>query len=178
MRPSRSVLALVCLFALFPAGLMAQAAAATKPEPYQAEEFPLFLREARRFEIVAIGSFPLMVFYSTLVYDIYRFTSKSIQAGEFATAYLPWPLKGPNAVELTLDEKGGVLIAALSASVLVGILDWAILKMRAAAAKAERARMGRNLYDNSLSQPSEGPPPNPGTETITAPDLPEPASGH
>ncbi|MCD6342893.1 MAG: hypothetical protein J7L76_03840 [Spirochaetaceae bacterium] len=39
------------------------------PEDYSPEEFPLWAHDLRRYEVVAIGSYPITFFASSLIYD-------------------------------------------------------------------------------------------------------------
>ncbi len=41
-----------------------------KPVPYAQDEFPVFLRDVRRFEVILIGSVPLALLFSSLAYDV------------------------------------------------------------------------------------------------------------
>lgn len=44
----------------------------TTPLPYQREEFPEWLHDLRRFEIILVGSFPISFLGTTLIYDTVR----------------------------------------------------------------------------------------------------------
>jgi hypothetical protein len=152
-RPRRILLALLAIAA---AGASLSAQVKPVPEPYKAEEFSPFLRDLRRFEIVSIGSFPLTVFYSTFCYDSYRFVAKSAEAGALDPRFLPWPLKGPDYVPMNKDEKTGVLIAAAGASIVVGVLDYLILKERL---RAESRRQALEKAQAALGKAKDGAPP-------------------
>lgn len=39
------------------------------PEEYDPEEFPLWAHDLRRYEVVAIGSYPITFFATSLIYD-------------------------------------------------------------------------------------------------------------
>ena len=45
----------------------------TTPEPYRDNEFPQFLKDARRFEIITLGALPFVTLDTTLAYSTYRY---------------------------------------------------------------------------------------------------------
>lgn len=45
------------------------------PEDYDPEEFPLWAHDLRRYEVIAIGSYPITFFASSLVYDFSMYAS-------------------------------------------------------------------------------------------------------
>ena len=91
-------------------------------EPYEAEEFSEFARTLRRAEIVAIGSVPLTLLATRLLYGIGRFTFESIRSGTFATQYLPELFAPPGFIPLTRADNAWILggTATLSISIAVG----------------------------------------------------------
>ena len=88
-------------------------------EPYEESEFPVWLRELRRAEIVFIGSFPITMLVSGLSYDGYRVVRGSI----LGTA------GGGDAGSHTQEERRGILVAGLSLSAVVAILDFVLGKL-------------------------------------------------
>jgi hypothetical protein len=172
--------ALLALSVLARLGAQAATAAAATPlpqaavpEPYGKDEFNSFLRGARRFETVAIGSYPLTVFYTSFFFDCYRLITKSVEGGAFDERYMPWPLKSSNSVALTNEEKTGVLLAAASASILVAVIDIIILKAmeradarrKAAfeAANVRREHPGEIPASEGVGPPGKEKPPEDGT---------------
>ncbi len=63
-------------------------APAALPEPYTADEFPDWVRAIRRFEVISVGAFPVLLFYTRVGYDINRWNSNGRDS-----KYLPWPFK-------------------------------------------------------------------------------------
>ncbi len=90
-----------------------------KPEPYGENEFPGWLKDLRRGEIIFFGSIPFMLFFSFESYDLYRYFSNGMNPG-----YSPWPFRGYNAIPYTDSEKAGILISSLSLSLIVAIGDY------------------------------------------------------
>jgi len=74
----------------------------------------------RRFEIIAFGAFPIILFYVDFAFDTVKYASKG-----FDPRYLPWPFKGDNAID---PEEGEYLarlgVAAGASLVFSGIDAW------------------------------------------------------
>jgi hypothetical protein len=85
-----------------------------------------------RFGIVTLGSFPLMLLYSDLSFDIGRYFANGC-----APEYAPWPFKSEYSAEVSEEEKLLRIGAAACASIAVGTIDFLI---RQAKAKKERLR--------------------------------------
>ncbi|MDR1024499.1 MAG: hypothetical protein LBL56_02140 [Treponema sp.] len=86
---------------------------------------PRWVQDLRRGEIVAFGSFPFTVFLSTVTMDSFRYFNNDRNP-----AYLPWPLKGPGAVEMSREEKERTLFFAAAASVTIALVDFTIVAVR------------------------------------------------
>ncbi len=98
----------------------------TDPEGYSEKEFAPFLRDLRRAEIVMLGTFPITLFLSLEAYDVYRFA-----ASGGAPEYAPWPFRPPGAVGYTGKENLGVILSALSTSVLIAAADYIVGRVKA-----------------------------------------------
>ncbi|MDR2746542.1 MAG: hypothetical protein LBB77_03765 [Treponema sp.] len=105
------------------------------PDTQSSSEFPLWARDLRRGEIVAFGSFPFTLFVSTLAVDSVRYFQHSRNS-----KYLPWPFKGPGAVEMSLDERKKTLLIAAAASVAIAAIDFTIVQVKR---NREKERMER-----------------------------------
>ncbi|NLM01226.1 MAG: hypothetical protein GX220_07225 [Treponema sp.] len=76
-------------------------------------------KDLRRAEIVTLGSLPFTTLLATLGYQVYRY----IDSG-FNSKYFPNPLaKSSSDAQLNMDEQLGILIAASSLSLCVGVTD-------------------------------------------------------
>ncbi len=95
-----------------------------EPEEYGEEEFPQFLKDLRRLEIILFGSLPFTLFVSLETYDIYRYFSNDL-----APEYQPWPFQ-TQGVPYTRDEALGVFVSALIVSLVLSIADLIIGKIR------------------------------------------------
>jgi hypothetical protein len=110
LKPTSTALLVTMLFAI----CVSVPLHADDPVPYEAEEFPQFLRDARRFEIVTLGSVPLTMLFTSLLYRTYRITTSDIE--------ISWAETRPSLQ----SERNTVLGFALSASVVVGIVDYVL----------------------------------------------------
>jgi hypothetical protein len=105
------------------------------PDTQDSSEFPLWARDLRRGEIVAFGSFPFTIFVSTFAMDTMRYFRNDRDS-----RYLPWPLKGPGAIEMTRKEREKTLIIAAAASVAIAAIDFTIVHIKR---NRERERIER-----------------------------------
>ena len=95
----------------------------SEPEEYEEEEFSPGLQALRRGEVVLFGSFPLTLFLSYEVYDLYRFF-----ANDMLPQYRPWPARPADAVDYEDWETVGVLVTAVSLSLTLALTDYLIGK--------------------------------------------------
>lgn len=88
-------------------------------EPYQDNEFPFWVKELRRFEILSFGALPLVTMLSFWSYDIIR----SIKhPGD--ERYYPWPLKKAGiSVPLTKKEQTAIFFTSLGISIGIALTD-------------------------------------------------------
>ena len=75
-----------------------------------------------RFETVAVGSFPISMFYVGFGFDMAAYASSN-----FNSLYAPWPFKNPQAPALTDSEKVYRLSGALILSVGIAVIDALLL---------------------------------------------------
>ena len=106
------------------------------PVPYTKEEFPLWQRELRRFEILSFGALPFVTLLSFWGYDMIRAAKHPKDP-----AYYPWPLKqADKAVALTEKEQLGVLLTAAGISVTIALIDITYRAIKRSAAKKRLER--------------------------------------
>lgn len=101
----------------------AQTADSEDGDPYTKEEFPLWLKDLRRFEVITVGVFPIAILLSSTGHSLYKSlfgTSDTEQAGaiSFNTSF-------------TTEEKYGIVYTGLIASLCFAALDFLIGKIRA-----------------------------------------------
>ena len=97
----------------------------------QAEESgrPAWLRDIRRYEIVALGSFPFTMFFSTIAMDLHRWNRET--GMDWARRqYAPWPIKASGAVAMTDDEQRATIFIAAGLSVTIALVDHFVVRSR------------------------------------------------
>ena len=128
-RRRAAVIALLAIAVITAPGVAQQSGGAPSvadAEPYEEDEFPGWALDLRRAEIVALGSLPITLLASRLLYGLGRFAVESIRSGQFATAYLPPFLAPPGAVALTRDDNLWIIGGAVSLSTVVAVIDYAL----------------------------------------------------
>lgn len=90
----------------------------TTPEPYTKEEFPQFLQDLRRFEIISLGALPFVTLDSTLVYSGIRYAQH-----DFDDAYKPDIFSKSS---FDSDEQKGLILTSLGISVGIGLTDYIV----------------------------------------------------
>ena len=134
MKTGTAVL-LISFVSLLPAGgLSAQETSSTAPESYTEDEFPLWAKDLRRFEVVLIGSLPFTYLYTSLSYGLIRYGVNG-----FDPAYAPSLQTGAETVPMTRNEKIGVLLAGIGTAALVAVVDQIIIHVKRNRAEAEAA---------------------------------------
>jgi hypothetical protein len=86
---------------------------------------PLWLKDLRRAEIVAFGSFPLSFFWTSFFMDLYRTASHG-----WDNRYAPWPFKGAGAIGMTGQEVATMFTIAISSSLVIAVVDHFIMRYR------------------------------------------------
>ncbi len=107
----------------------------TTPEPYSDDEFPQFMLDLRRFEIITLGSMPFITLNSSIVYNGYKFASgKTDTFNPLATA------------DYTQDEMENIIITSLCISAGIGLTDYIVNLVK-------RSRIKRRLrqQDSNIS---------------------------
>jgi hypothetical protein len=109
------------------------------PDTQSSSEFPLWARDLRRGEVVAFGVFPFTIFISTFAMDSLRYFQHDMDG-----AYLPWPFKGPGAIDMSRQEREQTLVAALVASAAIAAIDFTIVQVKRYQEKRRIEQQDRN----------------------------------
>lgn len=121
MRDFRKCVAIFLLLVFVPSVIFA-ADASIQIEPYHEGEFPDWLLDVRRAEIVSLGSLPFTTLSCTLIYSFYRYA-----ANNFDKDYFPNPLaKSSASANLTKEEQIGIISVSAGLSLTAGIIDYII----------------------------------------------------
>jgi hypothetical protein len=107
------------------------------PEEYGKEEFSPFLKALRRGEIILFGSLPISLFLTFEAYDLGRFL-----INDRRLEYAPWPFRPPNAAQYSKEETIGILVTAVSVSLVLAVADYVVGRIVAKRA-ARRSNQGR-----------------------------------
>jgi hypothetical protein len=73
--------------------------------------------------------------------------------------YLPWPLKGPGAVEMTREEREKTILAAVIASVALAAIDFTIVQVKRNQARKLLERQERGAGIQIIQGPVAGDEP-------------------
>jgi hypothetical protein len=126
MKPARLLAALLLILFCLSSGWSQSATTGSSPapsvsalpEPYTRDEFPPWAIGLRRFEIISLGAFPILLFYTRLGFDFSRYLEHGFQA-----EYAPWPLKNEKSYVATDDEQMLSVVTAAGLSITFGALD-------------------------------------------------------
>jgi len=90
---------------------------------------PQWVRDLRRWEIVAFGSIPFTMFTAAFAMDMYRWNNAN--GMDFNDRrYAPWPLKSTGAVAMKSEEQKMVFLIAGSLSVAIAMTDQVIVQIK------------------------------------------------
>ena len=128
-----AALLFLCVFA-FPSA--AKEAKDTTPAPYTDDEFPQFMKDLRRAEIISFGALPFVTLSSTIVYSGVRYWQHG-----FDSDYFPNPFAKASASNgYSTGEQAGILLTSAGISVGIGLTDLLISVIRRKAAKKKLER--------------------------------------
>jgi hypothetical protein len=100
----------------------------SEAQEYEEDEFSPFLRNLRRGEIVMLGSFPLTLFLTLEAFDIYRYIENYGTSESYRYAF--WPYRSPDPAPYSSGEIAGVIVTALSASLIIALADYIVGKVK------------------------------------------------
>ena len=85
---------------------------------------PQWVRDLRRWEIIAFGTIPFAMFTATFGMDMYRWNkANGMDFSQAGRRYAPWPLKSAGAIAMEPKEIETTLIIAASLCVTVAFTD-------------------------------------------------------
>jgi len=73
------------------------------PEEYDPSEFPLWMRDLRRFEVVTVGTFPITYLFVSLIYDFSIYA-----ANNFNTQYSLGSQRSSRDIGIIVGSAGAV----------------------------------------------------------------------
>lgn len=140
---SRRLLAILVSLALLASMPLAAAEPTVTIEPYTKDEFPGWLQDLRRAEIVSLGSLPFVTMGVTLGYSLYRYFSHGMDSDYFPNPFA----KSSSAARLTTDEQLGILFTSLGLAAVVGITDFTISSIQRNQQKRVEAELDRGSVE-------------------------------
>jgi hypothetical protein len=92
---------------------------------------PQWVRDLRRWEIVAFGTIPFAMFTVTFGMDMYRWNkANGMDFSDAGRRYAPWPLKSAGAIAMEPKEIETTLILAAGLCVSVAFIDLIITQIK------------------------------------------------
>ncbi|MCL2209260.1 MAG: hypothetical protein FWC19_01290 [Treponema sp.] len=92
---------------------------------------PDWVKDVRRWDIIAFGTFPFSMFFTAFAVDIFRWGFESgFSFSMEGRRYAPWPFKSAGAVELTSGEFTRNIWIAVGLSAALAFADLLIVKLR------------------------------------------------
>jgi hypothetical protein len=90
--------------------------------------FPQWVKDLRRWEIVAFGTFPFSLFFVTFTMDMIRWNNANgMDFSEQGRRYAPWPLKSAGAFEMSNSDFRRSIFVAAGVSMTAALVDLIIV---------------------------------------------------
>ena len=109
---------------------------------------PQWVKDLRRWEIVAFGSFPFTLLTATFGMDMRRWSqANGMSMSSEGRRYAPWPLKSAGAVAMENREQGITISIAASLSIAIAVADLIIVQVKRSNARkrAESLPVGTTI---------------------------------
>jgi len=139
-------IALLLLLTTVPALLLpAQTNTTTIPSIFGSDKVPQWVKDIRRWEIVAFGSIPFTILTATFAMDMYRWNNANgMDFSNEGRQYAPWPLKSAGAKVMEKKEQEMVFVIAGGLSIGIAMADQVVyqIKRYKARKKAEALPVG------------------------------------
>jgi len=135
---------------------------------------PQWVRDLRRWEIVAFGAIPFAMFMASFAVDMYRWNkANGMDFSNVGRRYAPWPLKSAGAIAMSSKEIKTTLIIAAGLSVTVAFTDLIITQIKRSKARKRAEALPHNA--TTINQrPLE---PNVQEEPQAVDEVPDDAAG-
>ena len=98
---------------------------------YSSSELPQWVRDLRRFDIIAFGTFPFSMFIALTVSDLIRWgNANGFDTSEEGRRYAPLPAKSAGAAAMTNDDYLRTILIAAGISMAAALVDFIIVKVK------------------------------------------------
>jgi len=140
---------------------------------------PQWVKDLRRWEIVAFGTIPFAMFTATFGMDMYRWNkANGMDFSDSGRRYAPWPMKSagaiamePGEIEKTLIIAAGLCITVAFADLIITHIKRANARKRAEALPHSTTTINQRLLDEEEPKIQEEPQEMPEAKDDTAGEL-------
>ena len=132
----------------------------TTPEPYEEDEFPSWLKDLRRAEIITLGAMPFITLNTSLCYSFGNYAFHNFDSDYFLNPFA----QGSDTSSYTSGEQAGILITSLGICLGIGITDFIVHSVKRSNQKKKmRTQKKGNINIESVADDPEAtkilPPP-------------------
>jgi hypothetical protein len=155
---------------------------------FDLSDSPQWVKDLRRWEIVAFGTIPFAMFTATFWMDMYRWNkANGIDFSDAGRRYAPWPMKSTGAIAMEPGEIERTLIIAASLCITVAFADLIITQIKRAKERKRVEALPHNTTtinrrplqeDTLMTQEAaqETPPPETKDNADGGQETPQPAA--
>lgn len=132
----------------------------TTPEPYEEDEFPSWLKDLRRAEIITLGAMPFITLNTSLCYSFGNYAFHNFDSDYFLNPFT----QGSDTSSYTSGEQAGILLTSLGICLGIGITDFIVHSVKRSNQKKKmRTQKKGNINIESVADDPEAtkilPPP-------------------
>ena len=132
----------------------------TTPEPYEEDEFPSWLKDLRRAEIITLGAMPFITLNTSLCYSFGNYAFHNFDSDYFVNPFA----QGSDTSSYTSGEQAGILLTSLGICLGIGITDFIVHSVKRSNQKKKmRTQKKGNINIESVADDPEAtkilPPP-------------------
>lgn len=124
----------------------------TTPEPYEEDEFPSWLKDLRRAEIITLGAMPFITLNTSLCYSFGNYAFHNFDSDYFVNPFA----QGSDTSSYTSSEQAGILLTSLGICLGIGITDFIVHSVkRSNQKKIMRTQKKGNINIESVADDPE-----------------------
>lgn len=124
----------------------------TTPEPYEEDEFPSWLKDLRRAEIITLGAMPFITLNTSLCYSFGNYAFHNFDSDYFLNPFA----QGSDTSSYTSGEQAGILLTSLGICLGIGITDFIVHSVkRSNQKKIMRTQKKGNINIESVADDPE-----------------------
>ena len=124
----------------------------TTPEPYEEDEFPSWLKDLRRAEIITLGAMPFITLNTSLCYSFGNYAFHNFDSDYFVNPFA----QGSDTSSYTSSEQAGILLTSLGICLGIGITDFIVHSVKRSNQKKKmRTQKKGNINIESVADDPE-----------------------